>query len=52
MNDDRDAHRPDEKDAGTDENRALTQWTTKDELEREDERVGGDETPKLSNPPG
>lgn len=37
---------------GGDENAALTEWTSKDELEREDERSGTDDVPKLSNPPG
>lgn len=39
-------------DKGDDDNRALTEWTSEEELEREDKRIGGDETPKLGNPPG
>lgn len=37
---------------GEDDNRALTEWTSKDELEKEDERIGTDDVPKLGTPPG
>lgn len=37
---------------GEDENRALTEWTSEEELEREREESGTGETPKLGNPPG
>lgn len=42
----------DERETGIDQNRALTEWTSEDELEREDERIGDDDVPKLANPPG
>ncbi len=40
------------EDKGEDENAALTEWTAKDELKKEDEHIGTDDVPKLANPPG